>query len=106
MTDQITKDTFQHLVELAALDLESDEAEYLRGQLNNQLRAIHELAAIPLPEGTPPAARGVAYTLENSQPLREDVWRPSEDTADILRQTPQSEDGFIVVPDIPHTTLE
>lgn len=106
MTDQITKEIFQHLVDLAALDLEPDEAEYLRGQLNNQLRAIHELAAIPLPADTPPAARGVPYTPENSQPLREDVWLPSQDAAAILSQTPQTEDGFIVVPDIPHTTLE
>lgn len=106
MTDEITKDTFQHLVDLAALDLEPNEAEYLRGQLNNQLRAIHELAAIPLPEGTPPAARGVPYTLDNSQPPREDVWQLCEDIEAILSQTPQTEDGFIVVPDIPHTTLD
>lgn len=106
MPDTITADIFNHLVDLAALELTPKEAEYLRGQLNNQLRAINELAAIPLPEGTPPAAHGVPYTTQNSQTPRGDEWIPFEDTTGIIGQAPEVEDGYIVVPDIPHTTLE
>ncbi len=106
MTDTITPDIFNHLVELAALELTPQEAEYLRGQLNNQLRAISELASIPLPEGTSPAAHGVPYTAENSQAPRGDEWLPFTDAIGIIGQAPQVEDGYIVVPDIPHTTLE
>ena len=48
-TDQpITPDLFNHLVELAALELSEDEAEYLRQELNNQMKAIEELEAILL----------------------------------------------------------
>ena len=43
MDDEISPDLFNHLAELAA-----DEAEYLRRQLNNQLKAIHKLETIPL----------------------------------------------------------
>ena len=50
MSDAITPEMFAHLVDLAALELSPEEAEYLRRQLNNQLKAIHELEAIPLDE--------------------------------------------------------
>ena len=62
MTEEITRDLFDKLVDLAALELEDDEAEYIRRQLNDQLAAIRELAAVPLEEDTPPAAHGVSYT--------------------------------------------
>ena len=40
MAEEITAEIFDHLVELAALELEAKEAEYLRAQLNSQLKAI------------------------------------------------------------------
>ena len=106
MTDEITSEIFNHLVDLAALELTPEEGEYLRGQLNNQLRAIDELAAIPLPDDIPLAAHGVTYTQQNSQGLRPDIWQPFPDSVDIIGQVPEVDDGYIVVPDIPHTTLE
>ena len=48
MSELISPETFAHLVDLAALELSPEEGEYIRGQLNNQLKAINELAAIPL----------------------------------------------------------
>ena len=42
--------------------LSPEEAEYLRRQLNNQLKAIHELEAIPLDESLPVTSHGVPYT--------------------------------------------
>ncbi|GAB4400205.1 MAG: hypothetical protein OHK0052_23860 [Anaerolineales bacterium] len=104
--EQITPEVFNHMVELAALELTGDEAEYLRQQLNNQLRAIEELAQIPLPEDTPLAAHGVSYPRERAQPLRPDLWQPYPDVRDILAQTPQLEDGYIIVPEIPHQELD
>ena len=41
MSDEIDISTFEHLVELAALELDGAQSEYLRRQLNNQLKAIH-----------------------------------------------------------------
>lgn len=106
MTEEISQEVFQHLVDLAALEMDAEEAEYLRGQLNNQLRAIAELAAIPLPEDVPTAAHGVPFSPERSQPPRADEWQPYPDSDAIIAEAPQVDDGYIVVPDIPHKALD
>jgi aspartyl-tRNA(Asn)/glutamyl-tRNA(Gln) amidotransferase subunit C len=106
MSDQITPELFNHLVKLAALELAADEAEYLRGQLNNQLKAIHELELIPVESGTPIAAHGVPYTASNSQAVRPDLWQPYPDPLEILEQAPETDERYIIVPEIPHTELD
>jgi len=104
--DEITRRTFDHLVELAALELDSEESEYILKELNNQLTAIHELAAIDIPEDVKAASHGVPYTDKNSQLLRDDDWQACKNPDAILEQTPESQDRYIIVPDIPHTILE
>ena len=106
MTEQINKETFAHLVDLAALQLTVEEAEYLRQQLNNQLNAVHELEAIPLDEDAVITSHGVSFSAEISPAPRADVWRPYPDPQTILDQAPQVEDGYIIVSEIPHTDLE
>jgi aspartyl-tRNA(Asn)/glutamyl-tRNA(Gln) amidotransferase subunit C len=105
MNEIITPELFQHLVQLAALELNPDEAEYLRKELNNQLKAIQDLEAIPLDKDTLVTSHGVPYTAEITPPLRDDTWIPDPAARDIMSQTPQSEDGYISVPDIPHIDL-
>ncbi len=106
MSDSISRETFDHLVGLAALELDQEQADYLLRELNNQLKAIHELEAIPLDPATPITSHGVPYTVDTSPPPREDEWRPHPSPEEIIAQAPESQDGYIVVPDIPHTTLE
>lgn len=106
MSDQITKEIFDHLVDLASLALDPQQAEYLRSQLNQQLASIHELEAVPLDEELPISLHGVPYSNAVSPAPREDEWIPCADTQAILSQAPQVEDRYIVVPDIPHTTLK
>jgi len=106
MTNTITKEMFAHLVDLAALQMDAEEAEYLRQELNNQLNAINELEAIPLEENIPLTSHGVPYTPAISPAPRHDTWYPYPNPEDILGQAPQAEDGYIIVPDIPHTNLE
>ena len=106
MSDQITPEIFEHLVDLAALELDETQAEYLRKQLNNQLKAINELAEIPINADVPISLHGVPFEAAASAKPREDVWLKYEDAAEILKQVPQIEDGYIVVPDIPHTELK
>ncbi|MEP7356772.1 MAG: aspartyl/glutamyl-tRNA amidotransferase subunit C [Anaerolineales bacterium] len=107
MPEAITPELFDHLAELAALDLQPHEKEYLRAQLNGQLKAIQELERIPMPAGVPPAAHGVPYPPENRPPLRADeAWVDAALAQRILAQAPQLEDGYFVVPDIPHQALE
>lgn len=105
MTDTITPELFQHLVKLAALELGAEEAEYIRRQLNNQLKAINELAAIPLDDTTNVTSHGVPYTPQITPATRLDDWLPNSRPEDILEQAPQVEDGYIIVPEIPHTEL-
>ena len=106
MSEQITREVFDHLVNLAALQLDEEQAEYLRRQLNNQLKAIAELEAIPLDKDVPISLHGVPFEESASALPRTDEWKPYNDPAGILSQAPQVEDGYIVVPDIPHTELK
>ncbi len=106
MDDIITQETFAHLVDLAALQLDAEEAEDLRKQLNNPLKAIHELEAIPLEADVPLTSHGVPYPPAISPAPRKDAWYAYPNPEDILGQAPQVEDGYIIVPDIPHTDLK
>lgn len=104
--DEITPEVFTHLVDLAALQLNESEAQYLRRELNSQLSAIQELEAIKIEADVPPASHGVPYPPERKPELRKDDVREFPQAADIRGQAPQMEDSYLIVPDIPHTTLE
>lgn len=104
--DRITPEIFSHLVELAALELGPDEAEYLRRELNGQLNAIHELERIDVEESLPITSHGVPYRGGLVPHLRDDLAGPGELADDILEQAPELEGRYIVVPDIPHRELE
>jgi aspartyl-tRNA(Asn)/glutamyl-tRNA(Gln) amidotransferase subunit C len=106
MAEQISPELFKHLVELAALELDPKESEYLRRELNNQLKAIEELAAIPIPDGTPLASHGVPYAAAIRPGLRADEVAQYAGAADILGQVPETSAGYVVVPEIPHEDLE
>lgn len=106
MAEPISPDLFNHLVELAALELTPQDAEYLRDQMNKQLKSIEELAAIPIPEGTPSAAHGVPFPPELRAPLRKDVAAQAPEAPAIQAGAPQTSDGYFVVPEIPHEDLD
>jgi aspartyl/glutamyl-tRNA(Asn/Gln) amidotransferase C subunit len=105
MSEQITQEVFNHLVELAALELTPDEAEYLRRQLNNQLTAIDDLSQVPLDPSTPVASHGVPYTPAISAPIRADEWHPHPNPAKLLKGAPETDGGYIIVPEIPHQEI-
>jgi len=102
----IFPEVFDHLVQLAALELDEEQSEYLCRELNSQLSAVRELEAIQLGRDTPLASHGVPYDEHNSPALRADVWQACMDVDAITQQAPQFENGYLIVPDIPHTTLE
>jgi len=106
MSEEITRETFNHLVSLAALELEETEAEYLRRELNNQLDAIRQLEAIPLDRNMAITSHGTRFTPEISPGLRPDMSKPFKDVHALLGQSPQTEEDYFVVPDIPHKTLK
>jgi aspartyl/glutamyl-tRNA(Asn/Gln) amidotransferase C subunit len=103
---EISAEIFDHLVELAALYLESDEKDYLRRELNAQLKAIRELEALEVDEQIPITSHGVPYTQSNSAPLRDDSVEIAPEADDIVAGAPETDLRYIVVPDIPHEELE
>lgn len=103
---EITPELFTKLVDLAAFAFNPDEAAYLRKELNNQLKAIHQLEAVPLEADVPLASHGVPYPPALQPPLRLDIWQPCDNPEEILRQAPQVAGGYFIVPDIPHTELD
>jgi len=105
MPDEITPELFAQLAELAALELSPEESDYLRRELNSELRAIHELERIPIPDGVPLASHGVTFTPDLQPALRPDETRASAAAEAILKQAPEMGEGYFVVPDIPHTEL-
>lgn len=104
-SEPITPELFEYLAELAAIELSPDEAEYLRRELNQQLKAVEELERIDIPDDIPPAARGVPYPAENRAALRADHPVASDLAAALLAGGPDSEDGYFIVPEIPHQDL-
>jgi len=104
--EEITREIFDYLVDLAALEMDDEEAVYLRNELNNQLDAIRELEAIEFDPSTPITSHGVPYTNAISAALREDQIEPCKEADAIIGQAPEVQDRFIVVPDIPAEELE
>ncbi|HOE70157.1 MAG TPA: aspartyl/glutamyl-tRNA amidotransferase subunit C [Brevefilum sp.] len=106
MRDEISPEIFAKLADLAAFRFNPEEAEYLRMELNQQLKAIRQLETLALDVDVPLVPRGVTYTAESRPPLRPDVWVPFENPEEILNQAPEVEDGYLIVPDIPHRELD
>jgi aspartyl/glutamyl-tRNA(Asn/Gln) amidotransferase C subunit len=105
-TDEITPENFDHLVQLAAFHLEQEQKDYLRKELNAQLKAIRELEALEVAAEVPITSHGVPYTETNSAPLRADNVEACPEADDIVEGAPQTELRYIVVPEIPHEELE
>lgn len=101
----VTPEMFAHLVQLAQFELDEGEAEYLRSELNGQMKAIRQLEAIEVDDEVPITSHGVPYAQDIRPEIRDDVPRPSESADDILEGAPETYDRYIVVPDIPHEEL-
>jgi len=85
----------EHVAYLARLGLSDDELTRLEGQLNHILEQYAKLAEIDT-EHIPPTAQ----TIELENILRDDVARDSLDPEDVLRNAPDRDGEFFVVPAI------
>lgn len=106
MTNKISPEDFNRLADLASLELPAEEAEYLRKELNNQMLSIEVLESIPIDAEIRTAAHGIPYDELNSAVPRDDISCEDPNRDDILKQAPELEDGYIVVPDITHEELD
>ncbi len=105
MKETITKEMFEDFCQVAELELTEEEAQSIRAKMNEQMKVIKELEAIPLDESLEPVIRGNPYPLEIQSSMRDDVWTPFDDPEAIIAQAPKSEEGYIVSPDVPHQKL-
>ena len=85
----------EHVAALARLGMTDEELTRLEGQLNHILEQYTKLAELDT-EHIPPTAQ----TIELENILRDDVARPSLDPWDVLRNAPEREGEFVVVPAI------
>jgi aspartyl-tRNA(Asn)/glutamyl-tRNA(Gln) amidotransferase subunit C len=91
----LTRADVEHVAYLARLGLTEEELARLEGQLNHILEQYQILAGLNT-EAIPPTAQ----TIELENILRDDVVIPSLPPEDVLRNAPQREGDFIVVPPI------
>lgn len=104
--EKITTEIFEHLVQLAAFELEEGESEYLRLELNAQLSAIRELEAIDVDPVVRITSHGVPYAPGITPVLRKDEIETCPVADDIIAGSPVNAERYIIVPDIPHEELE
>jgi len=97
LPEKITREMFDKLVSLAALELDEEESEYLRTELNHQLAAVKELSEITIDEDIAPSLHGIDC---QGNPPRPDEWQPFPDPDAILGLAPETRGRYFVVPEI------
>ena len=85
----------EHVAHLARLGLTPDELGRLEGQLNHILEQYAKLAELDT-DAIPPTAQ----VIELESVLRDDIVRPSLDSAVVLANAPERDGDFFVVPAI------
>ncbi len=85
----------EHVAQLAKLELSDQEKSLFAEQLTHILSYVDQLQKVPT-EGIPPTASVVDQELY----LREDIPQEGVTQEEALRNAPQQEEGFFVVPQI------
>jgi aspartyl-tRNA(Asn)/glutamyl-tRNA(Gln) amidotransferase subunit C len=91
----LSRSDVEHVAHLARLGLTAEELSLLEGQLNHILDQYTKLAELDT-EAIPPTAQ----TIELENILRDDVAIPSLPVDEVLRNAPETSEGYIVVPPI------
>lgn len=92
---KITKKEVLDTAELARLEIKDDELDKFINQLGNILEYIKDLNELDTTDVEP-----TSHVLELSSPLREDEVVQIIDTEEALKNAPESENGFFVVPKV------
>jgi aspartyl-tRNA(Asn)/glutamyl-tRNA(Gln) amidotransferase subunit C len=92
---QIDEATVKRIAHLSRLRISSQEAQSLKRELNGILAWVEELQAIPT-EGIEPSTHTGTAQLRMRADAVTDGGRPQE----ILKNAPESEDSFFLVPKV------
>ncbi|MBM7707898.1 Asp-tRNA(Asn)/Glu-tRNA(Gln) amidotransferase subunit GatC [Enterococcus lemanii] len=91
----ITENEVKHVANLAKLSFNEDELQEFTTQLGKIIEMVETLEEVD--------TTGVPFTsnvVETINVMREDVAQPGWDRAELMKNVPESEDGFIKVPAI------
>ena len=92
---KISKDDIIKVSELARLEFKEEELEKFTEQLGNILEYIEQLNELNTDNVEP-----TSHVLDMSTPLREDKVEEWLSTEEVLKNAPESEDDFFVVPQV------
>lgn len=92
---KISKDDIIKVSELARLEFKEEELEKFTEQLGNILEYIEQLNELDTDNVEP-----TSHVLDMSTPLREDKVVEWLSTEEVLKNAPESEDDFFVVPQV------
>jgi len=92
---KISKDDVINVAELARLEFKEQELEKFTEQLGNILEYIEQLNELNTDNVEP-----TSHVLDISTPLREDKVIEWLSTQEVLKNAPESEDDFFVVPQV------
>ena len=92
---KISKDDVVKVAELARLEFNNEDVEKFTEQLGNILQYIEKLNELNTDNVEP-----TSHVLDISTPLREDKVVKTLTVEEVLQNAPESEDDFIVVPQV------
>lgn len=87
--------TVKRIARLARIAVSEEEADALKGELNSILQWVEQLGELDV-EGVEP----LTSVVEMKMKKREDVVTDGDRAADIVKNAPETEDGYFVVPKV------
>ena len=93
---KITRETIQHLEDLARIELSADERKLLAEQLGRIVEYCEQIQSLDT-DAIPPTS---AVVHEKESKLREDVVKPGLDRDVVLAEAPDHRNGYFRVPKI------
>lgn len=92
---EVDEATVRRIARLARIKISDEEAAKLKGELTGILQWVEQLDEVDV-TGIEPMTRVVDMKLK----MRTDAVTDGAKAADIVRNAPQSEDGFFLVPKV------
>jgi aspartyl-tRNA(Asn)/glutamyl-tRNA(Gln) amidotransferase subunit C len=87
--------TVRRIAHLARIAVADDEVEHLQGELNAMLAFVEQLSEVKV-EGVEPMTSVTPMAMKK----RQDVVNDGDNAEAVLKNAPQSADGFYLVPKV------
>jgi aspartyl-tRNA(Asn)/glutamyl-tRNA(Gln) amidotransferase subunit C len=87
--------TVRRIAHLARIAVKDDEIEHLQGELNAMLAFVEQLSEVNV-DGVEPMTSVTPMAMR----MREDVVTDGDIAADVVKNAPQTEDHFFLVPKV------